>query len=52
MRKLVRGRKPPFESEAVVLRGRRSVVGAEGDGEAEIARVREGKRCPFLTKGG
>jgi hypothetical protein len=51
VRKFVRWREPPFESEAV-LGGRWSVVGVEGDGKAEIARVREGKRLPFLMKGG
>jgi hypothetical protein len=51
VRKFVRWRKPPFESEAI-LGGRWSVVvGVERDGKAEIARVREGKRPRFLTKG-
>jgi hypothetical protein len=52
VRRFVRWRKPPFESEAV-LGGRLSVVGVEGDGgKVEIARVREGKRLPSLTMGG
>jgi hypothetical protein len=52
VRKLVRWRKPPFESEAVLGGGRWFVVGVERGGKAEVARVQEGKRPLFLTKGG